>query len=131
MGIGIVKLVVEPAENAPNRAKQLIEQARQETADRLSSQAIIDLIETIIVYKFPQLTRQEVENMLNLSQLKQTRVYQEALEEGREEGREEGLIEGKLAAVPLLFQAGVTVEQIAEQLEIDIETVRRMAQQQS
>lgn len=69
--------------------------------------------------------------MLNLSQLKQTRVYQEALEEGREEGREEGLIEGKLAAVPLLFQAGVTVEQIAEQLEIDIETVRRMAQQQS
>ena len=60
--------------------------------------------------------------MLKLSALKQTRVYQEALEEGREEG--------KLAAVPLLLKAGLTVEQIAEQLEIDIEAVRQIAQQQ-
>ena len=64
--------------------------------------------------------------MLKLSALKQTRVYQEALEEGREEGR----VEGKLAAVPLLLKAGLTVEQIAEQLEIDIEAVRQIAQQQ-
>jgi len=59
--------------------------------------------------------------MLKLSALKQTRVYQEALEEGREEG--------KLAAVPLLLKAGLTVEQIAEQLDIDIEAVRQAAQQ--
>ncbi len=60
--------------------------------------------------------------MLKFSALKQTRVYQEALEEGREEG--------KLAAVPLLLKAGLTVEQIAEQLEINIEAVREIAQQQ-
>lgn len=47
LGIGIVKLVVEPEENAVNRARKLIDQAKQEIADRLSSQAIIDLIETI------------------------------------------------------------------------------------
>ncbi len=122
LGIGVVKLVIEPEENAANRARQLIEQARRETADRLSSQAIIDLIETIIVYKFPQLSREEVENMLKLSELKQTRVYQEALEEGE--------LRGKLAAVPLLLKARVSVEEIAEQLGIDIEEVRRIAQQQ-
>ena len=122
LAIGIVKLVVEPEENATHRARQLIQQTRQEVANSLSSQAIIDLIETIMVYKFPQLSRQEVENMLKLSALKQTRVYQEALEEGR--------VEGKLAAVPLLLKAGLTVEQIAEQLEIDIEAVRQIAQQQ-
>ncbi|ARV60527.1 hypothetical protein BZZ01_19515 [Nostocales cyanobacterium HT-58-2] len=127
LGIGVVKLVVEPEENAINRARQLIDQARQEVADRFSSQAIIDLIETIVVYKFPQLSRQEVENMLKLSSaIRHTRVYQEALEEGRTEG----LREGKLAAVPLLLKAGLTVEQIAEQLEIDIEAVRQIAQQQ-
>ncbi|NJM73608.1 MAG: Rpn family recombination-promoting nuclease/putative transposase [Scytonema sp. RU_4_4] len=140
LGIGVVKLVVEPPENAVNRARQLIDQARQEIADRLSSQAIIDLIETIVVYKFPQLSRQEVENMLKLSSaIRHTRVYQEALEEGREEGRTEGLKEGrteglkegKLAAVPLLLKAGLTVEQIAEQLEIEIEAVKQIAQQQS
>lgn len=35
-----------------------------------------------MVYKFPQLSRQEIEAMLELSELKQTRVYQEALQEG-------------------------------------------------
>ena len=139
LGIGVVKLVVEPEENAANYAKELIAQARQERADRLSARAIIDLIETIIVYKFPQLSRQEVEDMLKLKELKQTRVYQEALEEGREEGRAQGRVEGrqegrqegKLAAVPLLLKAGVSAEEIAQQLEVEIEAVRQIAQQQS
>ena len=38
-----------------------------------------------MVYKFLQLNREEIEEMLGLSELKQTRVYQEALEEGRQE----------------------------------------------
>jgi predicted transposase YdaD len=33
--------------------------------------------------------------MFSLSELKQTRVYQEALEEGRQEGRQEGEQEGR------------------------------------
>ena len=65
--------------------------------------------------------------MLGLSELKQTRVYQEALAEGREEGREEG----KLAAVPLLLQAGMTTEQIAERLGVDLEAVKQASEQQS
>ncbi|MGI8499517.1 MAG: Rpn family recombination-promoting nuclease/putative transposase [Hassallia sp.] len=125
LGVSVVKLVVEPEQTAVNRAKQLIDQTRQEITDTITSQAIIDLIETIIVYKFPLLSRQEIENMLKLSALKQTRVYQEALEEGRTEGR----TQGKLAAVPLLLKAGLTVKQIAEQLDIDLEAVRQAAQQ--
>ncbi len=56
--------------------------------------------------------------MIKFSALKHTRVYQEALEEG------------KLAVVPLLLKAGVSVEEIAQQLEVDIEAVRKIAQQQ-
>ncbi|MEA5565698.1 DUF2887 domain-containing protein [Anabaena sp. UHCC 0399] len=52
LGIDIIKLVVKPEETAPNRARELITKTRQEIADRFSSQAIIDLIETIIVYSF-------------------------------------------------------------------------------
>ncbi|WP_228014695.1 hypothetical protein [Fortiea sp. LEGE XX443] len=61
--------------------------------------------------------------MQKLSALKQTRVYQEALEEGREEGT--------LAAVPLLLKAGISMEEIAEQLQLNLETVRKIAQQQT
>lgn len=127
LGIGIVQLVVESEERAADRARQLIKQARQEAADNLSSQEIIELIETIVVYKFPRLSRQEVEEMLGLSELKRTKVYQEALEEGRAEGE----LRGKLLAVPLLLKAGMTTEQIAEQLGIDMEAVRQIAQPQS
>ncbi|MGK7907437.1 MAG: DUF4351 domain-containing protein [Synechococcus sp.] len=42
------------------------------------------------MYKFPQLSREDIEKMLGLSEIKKTRVYQEALEEGRQEGRQAG-----------------------------------------
>jgi predicted transposase YdaD len=43
-----------------------------------------------MVYKFPQLSRQELEQMLGLKGLKQTKFYQEAHAEGRQEGRIKG-----------------------------------------
>jgi predicted transposase YdaD len=45
---------------------------------------VIDLVERIVVYKFPQKSREEIEAMFELSDLKQTRVYQEALAEEAE-----------------------------------------------
>jgi predicted transposase/invertase (TIGR01784 family) len=65
--------------------------------------------------------------MLGLSELKQTRVYQEALEEGKLEGRLEGKLEGKLESVPRLLALGLSVEQIAEALGLDVERVRQAA----
>ena len=59
---------------------------RQETTDVAQQRQIIELVETVLIYKFPELSRQEIEQMLGLNELKQTRVYQEALEEGRLEG---------------------------------------------
>ncbi|MBW4623554.1 MAG: hypothetical protein KME17_29870 [Cyanosarcina radialis HA8281-LM2] len=66
--------------------------------------------------------------MLGLNELKQTRVYQEALAEGIEQGIERGKKQGKLAVVPLLLKAGITVEQIAEQLDLDLAAVRQFAE---
>ncbi|MEL6224088.1 MAG: DUF2887 domain-containing protein [Cyanobacteria bacterium J06627_8] len=40
------------------------------------SAIIIKMIETIVIYKFPHLSWQEMEAMFGLSELKQTRVYQ-------------------------------------------------------
>ncbi len=59
--------------------------------------------------------------MFGLSELKQTRVYQEAREEGEQEGR----LEAKLQAVPKLLALGLTVEQIAQALDLDIAQVQQ------
>jgi len=78
-----------------------------------------------LVYKFPTMDRQEIEAMFGISELKQTRVYQEAKEEGKEEGK----IEGKLESVPRLLALGLTVEQIAQALDLEIGQVQQIAQQ--
>lgn len=69
--------------------------------------------------------------MFGLSELKQTRVYQEALEEGREEGELRGRIKGKLESVSQLLTFGLSVEQIAEALGLEVEQVRQAVQQQA
>jgi predicted transposase YdaD len=57
--------------------------------------------------------------MFGLEDLKQTRFYQQAK------------AEGKLESVPGLLAIGLSVEQIAAALGLDVEIVRQVAQGQS
>jgi predicted transposase/invertase (TIGR01784 family) len=61
--------------------------------------------------------------MFELSDLKQTKVYQEALEEGERRAN--------LKAAPRLLALGLSLEQVAEALGLSIEEVRQAAQQQT
>jgi predicted transposase/invertase (TIGR01784 family) len=67
--------------------------------------------------------------MFGLSELKQTRIYQEAKQEGKEEGKQEGRFEAKLEAVPKLLALGLTVEQIAQALDLDVAQIQQAVQQ--
>jgi predicted transposase/invertase (TIGR01784 family) len=125
--VGAIQLIGTTAAATPARARDLIAKVRTSVPDATARQAILELIHTIVIYKFPELSREEIESMLGLNELKQTRVYQEALEEGRQEGRQEG----KLAAVPHMLALGATVEQVAEALGLNVEEVKQIAQQQA
>ena len=59
--------------------------------------------------------------MLGISELKQTRVYQEAKEEGKQEE--------KMATVSRLLDIGLTIEQVSQAVALPTEEVRRMIQQ--
>ena len=115
IGIGTVQLVVEPEETAGTKAKALIEQARLEITDEATKEELIQLIERIIFYKFPQKSREEIAQMLGLGDFKQTRVYQETAEEVKSE------------AVPRFLALGLSVEQIAQGLDLEVEQVRQAA----
>jgi predicted transposase/invertase (TIGR01784 family) len=123
IGLETIKLVVESEERAVTKAKTLIGQVREEMTDATQQRDMIQLIETIIVYKFTKKSRKEIEAMLGLGDLRQTRVYQEALEEGE--------LKGMLKTVPLMFKLGATAEQIAETLGLKVEDVRKAAQENS
>ncbi|WP_066426166.1 Rpn family recombination-promoting nuclease/putative transposase [Anabaena sp. 4-3] len=84
--LALMVLTTVEEEQAPEEARYLITRTREEVAST-ATRAIIEIITTIMVYRFEQLSRREVESMLGIT-LKETKVYREIKEEGREEGRE-------------------------------------------
>ncbi len=84
-GLGLMVLTTLEGDEAIAQARGMIARSRRSEEEN----AIIDMVSTIMVYKFKTLSRDEVDVMLGieLQELKQTRVYQEAREEGCEEGQ--------------------------------------------
>ncbi|MBN3909681.1 MAG: DUF2887 domain-containing protein [Nostoc sp. NMS1] len=77
LGLGLMLLTNVTSETeAVEGARFLLQQAQQQ-----SEQAIIDLVTTIIVYKFSNLSREEIAAMLGLN-LEEPRAIREAKEEG-------------------------------------------------
>jgi predicted transposase/invertase (TIGR01784 family) len=91
--IAIIQLILAPENKAPKLARQINEKVQQETDSDLQEQ-VVKFIETVLVYKFPKLSRQEIEAMFTFNDLKNTRVYQDAKQEGKQEGLQLGKQEG-------------------------------------
>jgi predicted transposase/invertase (TIGR01784 family) len=108
--IGIIGLITSPEQDAPKIVQNLKQQDLN--AD------IIDLIETVLVSKFKNLSREEIETMFALSDLKNTKVYQEALQEGKEEGKREIELN--------LLKTGMKVTQVAQITGLAVEQVRQL-----
>jgi predicted transposase/invertase (TIGR01784 family) len=81
IGLGLMVLTTLEGEQAKAEAKRLIGQAQ-------GSRDIINLVSTIVLYKFDTLSRDEVDLMLGI-ELQQTRVYRDAEAEGAVRGRSE------------------------------------------
>ncbi|WP_310418964.1 Rpn family recombination-promoting nuclease/putative transposase [Chamaesiphon sp. OTE_8_metabat_110] len=76
IGLGLMVLTTLEGERAKAKARTLIAQAQ-------GSRDIINLVSTIVLYKFDNLSRDEVNLMLGI-ELQQTRVYRDArTDEGR------------------------------------------------
>lgn len=78
--VALMVLTTIEEEQAPQEARYLIERTSTQQPETVSS-TIIELVMTIMVYKFENLNRKEVESMLGIT-LKETRVYREIKEEG-------------------------------------------------
>jgi predicted transposase/invertase (TIGR01784 family) len=91
------------------------------------------LIETVIIYKLPRLGRQEIQTMLQVRDIRETRVYQEAREEGLQEGLQRGIEKGmkkgrrdeKLKLIRKMAARNMSAAEIADILELDVKLVRK------
>ncbi len=114
--------MIENENTAIELARQLIDRTRQQINSPPQQRQLLQLIETILVYKFLNMSREEIAAMFELGDLKQTRFYQEAFDDGvRRE---------KLRTVPLLLKLGLTVEEVARELGLSVEEVQQAAPHQ-
>lgn len=97
----ILRLIIAPPKQAEQQARELADKRGEIPKD------LLELVVTAMVYKFIHKTRKEIEAMFGLSELKQTRFYQDVHQEGREEGREEGIQLGKEEGIQLGEQRGI------------------------
>jgi predicted transposase YdaD len=78
---------------------------------------IIELVDQILIYKFPAYSRKELEKMFSLTDWKKTRFYQEVSEESK--------LEEKLKTVSRLLKKGFNPQEIAEITELSLEKVQQ------
>lgn len=117
LAVGIARLFVETPSQTTTKAQQLINQARSELSDARLREKVLAFIQTIVVYKFPNLALEEIEAMLDLSEFKNSRFY-ESLKQ-----------KTKLELVPKLLDKGMSIQEVADLLELDVEEVRKAARQ--
>ncbi len=105
--LGLVKLIITPEEEVIAPARELVLKYREVAG-------LLEFVETILAYKLKHLTREEIEAMFTLGDLKQTRVYQDAYREGRQEGKQEGEVRTILRIINRKF--GTVSPQLVSQI---------------
>jgi predicted transposase/invertase (TIGR01784 family) len=82
VGLDLMRLIVSKKKDAVSQAKDLLSRTQQRSVTEPQLKVIMGLVKTVIIYKFPQLGREEIAKMLGLSELKDTKVFQEGEQSG-------------------------------------------------
>jgi predicted transposase/invertase (TIGR01784 family) len=83
LGVASMVLTITAEREAPEKARMLIERAKQEVAQLSEQQVIIEMVSKIMVYKFDNLSREEIAAMLGTN-VENIRAFREAKEEERQ-----------------------------------------------
>jgi predicted transposase/invertase (TIGR01784 family) len=118
LGVAAMVLTIVTESEAPEKARMLIRRATQEVSSLPVRQGIIEVINTIISYKFTDLSRKEIDAMLG-TKFEETRVYREAREEER------------VAIAINLLRQGFAMEAIAQATNLTIAQLQELQAQVS
>jgi predicted transposase/invertase (TIGR01784 family) len=124
--MGVLELMAAKPEAALEKAKAMVPRIRKSKRAKQFQRTMIEFIETVILYQFPHWSREEIEKMLQVSDVRKTRVFQEAREEGLEEGREEGREKEREAIASELLGVGRPIDEIAKVTGLAVSQVRKL-----
>lgn len=75
---------------------------------------------------YPKVSRQELEKMLQIRDLRETKVYQEAREEGLEQGLEQGRVETRQKIAERMLRRKIPTADIAAFTGLSAKEVERL-----
>jgi predicted transposase/invertase (TIGR01784 family) len=127
LSVGIMRLVVEKRakKKTGEFARQLMSKTTSEITSAALQEKVLQFIQTVVIDKFPSLTVEELEVMLDLESLRNSKVFLQGKQEGEQQGEQKGIRKHQLKMIPILQELGLNTEQIAERLELDVETVQK------
>jgi predicted transposase/invertase (TIGR01784 family) len=125
LGLSILCLIRHAENHAPEVARELIVRVKSEIEDKSLQVDLIDLIETVIIYKLPKLGRAEIQAMLQIHDIRESRVYQEAREEGKVEGLKVGIEKGIAISIAKLAAKNKSLAEIAALLDLNVDQVQQ------
>ncbi len=114
--LSLLRLLVIPEQEVSASAQAILSNSDTSAEFRLR----LDLVEAILINKFPQLSIEEVRVMLNLKEadVTQTRFYQEVFQIGQQDGQKVGRQEGEVDIVVRLLNRRCGQLSIAQQTQI-------------
>ncbi|MBO1349422.1 MAG: DUF2887 domain-containing protein [Hormoscilla sp. GUM202] len=129
LALKILELIIEKEETVLASAKNLIGRVSRELADEDLAWEMLKYIETVVSCKLRLFVKKDLEAMLYTeTDVKPPLSFdeffkQKSIKQCKQEAIEKGLLE----LVPRLLTLGLTVEQLAEILELTVEQVRQAA----
>lgn len=124
LGLSILYLLRQAESQTPLTARELVARTKSEIADEVLPSDLIQLNQTVIIYKLVHLGREEIQAILHVDDIRKTCVYREAKEEGQQEERERQ-IQRDRHALPKLTSMKITPEAIADILNVEVDFVRQ------
>jgi len=125
--MGILELIAAEPETALKKAQAMVPRLRVSKRPKQFQRTLLQFIETVIVHQFPTWSRVEIEKMLRVTDVSQTRVFQEALQEGLEKGREEGIEKGIESVAFRLLKMGRPVAEIVQATDLTPAQIRKLS----
>ncbi|MEN9231219.1 MAG: Rpn family recombination-promoting nuclease/putative transposase [Thermostichus sp. DG02_5_bins_236] len=120
-GVATLRFVVAPGAVARRQVGSLLKKSQEQFTDPELREQLVDFLETLVVYKFPGMSREEIGEMFGTQDLRQTRFYQEVIQEGIQQGLAQGIRQGE--AEMTLRQLRRKVGEVPEELQSQIRTL--------
>lgn len=132
-GLRLLQLLIGEQAQAIAQAQALVQPATPAQRGTTAWAELVDLVETLLVYRLPKLSREEIRAMLNLVDvdLKQTQFYQEVFAEGIQEGRQEGRQEESTSLILRLLRrrfGALDAAQVARIQRLPLEQAEALAE---